>query len=85
MENLHKLKELNYLNLALNNISVIENIERCESLSKLDLTCNFIECKNLLESLLNLKKCQSIREVYFIGNPFTDFEGHRELTIALVP
>jgi protein TilB len=32
MENLNKLKELEYLNLALNNISKIENIERCESL-----------------------------------------------------
>ena len=85
MENLHKLKELNYLNLALNNISLIENIDRCESLSKLDLTCNFISCENLFKSLLNLKKCKSIREVYFLGNPFTDFEDHRELIIALVP
>lgn len=32
MENLNKLKELEYLNLALNNISKIENIQRCESL-----------------------------------------------------
>ena len=32
MENLNKLKELEYLNLALNNISKIENIEGCESL-----------------------------------------------------
>lgn len=32
MENLHKLKELEYLNLALNNISKIEGISGCESL-----------------------------------------------------
>jgi protein TilB len=32
MENLNKLKELEYLNLALNNISKIEGINRCESL-----------------------------------------------------
>lgn len=32
MENLSKLKELEYLNLALNNIHVIEGIEQCESL-----------------------------------------------------
>jgi protein TilB len=32
MENLNKLKELEYLNLALNNIAKIEGIERCESL-----------------------------------------------------
>jgi protein TilB len=43
IENLSKLKELDYLNLALNNISIIENLEGCESLRKLDLTVNFIE------------------------------------------
>ena len=32
MENLNRLKELEYLNLALNNISLIEGIDRCESL-----------------------------------------------------
>lgn len=47
MENLNKLKELDYLNLALNNISVIEGIERCESLRKLDLTLNFVDLEDL--------------------------------------
>lgn len=42
MENLTKLKELEYLNLALNSIKKIEGIEQCESLVKLDLTVNFI-------------------------------------------
>jgi protein TilB len=32
MENLNRLKSLEYLNLALNNIQKIEGIERCESL-----------------------------------------------------
>jgi protein TilB len=32
MENLSKLKDLEYLNLAINNISKIENLEGCESL-----------------------------------------------------
>jgi Leucine-rich repeat (LRR) protein len=41
-ENLHKLKDLEYLNLAVNNIRRIENLDRCESLTKLDLTLNFI-------------------------------------------
>ena len=43
MENLNKLKELEYLNLALNNVSKIENIEGCESLRKLDMTVNFVD------------------------------------------
>ena len=32
MENLSRLKDLEYLNLALNNFTKIENIEGCESL-----------------------------------------------------
>jgi protein TilB len=32
MENLNRLKSLEYLNLALNNISLIEGIDKCESL-----------------------------------------------------
>lgn len=36
LRGLNKLKELEYLNLALNNISKIEGIEGCESLKKWD-------------------------------------------------
>lgn len=72
MENLTKLKELNYLNLALNNIEVIEGLEGCESLEKLDMTCNFIQPERFFESLLNLKKCPSIRELHLLGNPLTE-------------
>lgn len=32
IENLEKLKELEYANFAVNNISMIENLEQCESL-----------------------------------------------------
>lgn len=32
LENLDKLRELEYLNLAVNSISLIENLENCESL-----------------------------------------------------
>lgn len=37
IENLDKLKELDYLNLAVNNISMIENLEHCESLKYINL------------------------------------------------
>lgn len=72
MENLNKLKELDYLNLALNNIGMIENIEGCESLRKLDLTVNFIELESLKESCENLAKCPAIRELYLTGNPCSE-------------
>ena len=42
IENVSKLKDLEYINLALNNVTIIENLEGCESLEKLDLTLNFI-------------------------------------------
>jgi protein TilB len=72
MENLTRLKELNYLNLALNNIEVIEGLEGCESLEKLDMTCNFVQPDRFFESLLNLKKCPTIRELHLMGNPLTE-------------
>ena len=85
IENLHKLKELEYLNLALNNIEKIENLENCESLKKLDLTCNFILAKNFLESCFNLRKIEQIREIFFMGNPCTDFKKYKQILIVLVP
>ena len=51
IENLNKMRELEYLNLALNNIKVIEGIENCESLMKLDLTVNFVDLQNIEKSV----------------------------------
>jgi len=34
---------------------------------------------------MNLKKVCSIREIYFLGNPCSDWKGHRPLAIAVVP
>lgn len=72
MENLSKLKELTYLNLALNNIEVVEGLEGCESLEKLDMTCNFIGLDKLFQSLLHLKQVTSLKELHFLGNPLTE-------------
>lgn len=72
MEGLSKLKELEYLNLAINNIDMIEGVEGCECLNKLDLTCNFIELKHFMRSVTNLRKVKSLREIYLLGNPCTE-------------
>lgn len=53
-ENVSRMKKLEYLNLALNNIEVVENLEGCESLNKLDLTVNFV---GKLTSIESLKVC----------------------------
>jgi protein TilB len=82
LENLSKLKRLVYLQLALNNIKVIENLQGCESLQKLDLTVNFIEDLICIESLA----CNMhLRELYLVGNPCAEKKGYREFVITALP
>jgi protein TilB len=69
MENLVHLKELEYLNLALNNVQKIEGLQNCEFLKKLDLTVNFINFSNLKESIDHLFLCKNLNELYMMGNP----------------
>ncbi|GFR98501.1 leucine-rich repeat-containing protein 6 [Elysia marginata] len=54
IENVGRLKKLEYINLALNNVEKIENLEGCESLKKLDLTVNFVGELTSVESLKGL-------------------------------
>uniref|UniRef100_A0A5K3FML2 LRRcap domain-containing protein n=1 Tax=Mesocestoides corti TaxID=53468 RepID=A0A5K3FML2_MESCO len=82
IENISRLKELEYLNLALNNIEVIENLEGCESLKKLELTVNFIGDLTSVENLINL---ENLEELYLVGNPCTEYAGYREYVIATLP
>ncbi|CAI2734231.1 unnamed protein product [Schistosoma spindalis] len=82
IENLSKLKKLEYLNLALNNIEKVENLEGCESLKKLDLTINFIGDLFSIESLGNV---HFLEELYLTGNPCTEYPGYREFVIATLP
>ncbi|NWS70350.1 TILB protein, partial [Crotophaga sulcirostris] len=79
IENVGKLKKLEYLNLALNNIERIENLEGCEELKKLDLTANFI---GELSSIEALKYNIHLKELFLVGNPCTEFEGYRQFVVA---
>uniref|UniRef100_A0A8C0UK57 Leucine-rich repeat-containing protein 6 n=1 Tax=Cyanistes caeruleus TaxID=156563 RepID=A0A8C0UK57_CYACU len=79
IENVGKLKKLEYLNVALNNIERVENLEGCEDLKKLDLTANFIGELSSIESL----KCNiHLKELFLMGNPCTEFEGYRQFVVA---
>uniref|UniRef100_A0A671N936 Leucine-rich repeat-containing protein 6 n=1 Tax=Sinocyclocheilus anshuiensis TaxID=1608454 RepID=A0A671N936_9TELE len=82
IENVGRLKKLEYLNLALNNTEVIENLEGCESLQKLDLTVNFV---GKLSSVESLKQNVLLRELYLVGNPCTEFHGYRQYVVACLP
>ncbi|KAM6375931.1 LOW QUALITY PROTEIN: dynein axonemal assembly factor 11 [Alca torda] len=79
IENVGKLKKLEYLNVALNNIERIENLEGCEELKKLDLTANFIGELSSIETL----QCNiHLNELFLVGNPCTEFEGYRQYVVA---
>lgn len=67
--------------MALNNITHIENLHRCESLCKLDLTMNFIPTANL-SSLENLAPLYNLRELHLLGNPCTQWEWYRDYVSA---
>lgn len=82
IENVSKLKKLEYLNLALNNIERIENLNALESLTKLDLTLNFI---GELTSVENLQDNYNLKDLILTGNPCADYEGYREYVITVLP
>lgn len=82
IENVGRLKKLEYINLALNNVEKIENLEGCESLKKLDLTVNFV---GELTSIESLKQLYNFRELFLTGNPCADYEHYREYVVATLP
>ncbi|EDW65256.1 protein tilB [Drosophila virilis] len=79
LENLHKLKRLEYLNVAVNNIERIENLESLESLNKLDLTLNFVGELTSIESLIGN---YNLRELVLIGNPCVDYPHYRDFVVG---
>lgn len=66
-ENVSRLKNLEYLNLALNMVEKIENLEGCESLKKLDLTLNFV---GDISSVVNLSPN------YYLEQLWVKFSGY---------
>ncbi|XP_033645010.1 protein tilB homolog isoform X1 [Asterias rubens] len=82
IENVSRLKKLEYLNLALNNVEKIENLGGCETLKKLDLTINFV---GEITSVESLRDNYNLRELFLTGNPCTKFKGYREYVIAVLP
>eukprot|EP00192_Tetraselmis_astigmatica_P004398 CAMPEP_0117686704 /NCGR_PEP_ID=MMETSP0804-20121206/22631_1 /TAXON_ID=1074897 /ORGANISM="Tetraselmis astigmatica, Strain CCMP880" /LENGTH=429 /DNA_ID=CAMNT_0005498493 /DNA_START=619 /DNA_END=1908 /DNA_ORIENTATION=+ len=84
LQNLHKLKELEYLNMAVNNIVKIENLQRCESLTRLDLTVNFVDKAGLL-SVHSLEANYHLADLFLLGNPCADWPGYRPYIVAALP
>ena len=85
IENLHHLKDLEYLNLALNNISAVEGLQNCEFLYKLDLTVNFVDLDELEAAMDHLSGRERLRDLYMMGNPCTLWPGFVSYAIARLP
>jgi len=79
-----KFKELEYLNLAVNSVSKIKGLRRCESLRKLDMTLNFLDLEDLKSSCEELEWNPGISELYLMGNPCLDWEHCNDYIIAKV-
>ncbi|KAG2387106.1 hypothetical protein C9374_002141 [Naegleria lovaniensis] len=82
IKNLHHLKDLRYLNMAVNNLTRVEGLESNEHLEKLDLTANFVW--DLL-SVERLKCNYNLKELHLLGNPCTKYENYRLFVIGTLP
>ena len=72
IENLTRLRSLEYLNLSMNSVERIENLETCEALERLDLTLNFIG--ELTEGLTELAEGNPhLGELHLTGNPCSKY------------
>ena len=78
------MQELQHLNIAVNNLTKVQNLQGCESLRKLDLTVNFIPKAGLL-SLSSLKSNSQLQELHLLGNPCASWQHYRPYVIALLP
>jgi len=85
IEYLQRLKQLKYINLALNNITSIEGLEENECLEKLALTVNFLDVDTFESSMEHLgKKVPSLWDLYLTGNPVFYLDGYRSFVIYKV-
>ena len=68
----------------MNNVTRVQNLQRCESLRRLDLTVNFLPPAALL-SLASLRDNELLEELHLTGNPCTLWQGYRAFVIATLP
>jgi protein TilB len=86
IENLVHLKDLEYLNMALNNVKKIEGLQNCEFLNKIDLTVNFIDVDELEDSINHLVGSSNLKDLYMMGNPCqVDWPGFESFVVAKLP
>eukprot|EP00550_Attheya_septentrionalis_P007418 CAMPEP_0198295722 /NCGR_PEP_ID=MMETSP1449-20131203/29214_1 /TAXON_ID=420275 /ORGANISM="Attheya septentrionalis, Strain CCMP2084" /LENGTH=454 /DNA_ID=CAMNT_0043996115 /DNA_START=26 /DNA_END=1390 /DNA_ORIENTATION=+ len=83
---LRSFKCLEYLNLALNNISAIEGLHHLQwTLEKLDLTLNFIDVDTFADSVTELAALSHLKDLCLMGNPCAGWKGYRPYLLARLP
>ena len=60
-------------------------MDGCESLTKLDLTANFIGAPGGLLSVAELQHNRALTELFLAGNPCAKHDGYRDFVIATLP
>ena len=70
--------------MAVNNLTKVQNLQRCESLQKLDLTVNFLDKAGLL-SVQSLQHNEHLSELYLLGNPCAEWSGYRLFIVGTLP
>lgn len=68
----------------MNNIAKVQNLQRCESLRRLDLTLNFVDRAGLL-SLASMCENEFLEDLHLVGNPCTRWAGYRPYVVGLLP
>ena len=72
--------------MALNNVSKIEGLDKCEFLNKLDLTVNFVDVDELEASMDHLSEREHLKDLYMMGNPCeANWPGFKNYVIARLP
>ena len=72
------------MNLAVNNITKVQGLQQCESLTKLDLTLNFIDKQGLL-NIASLQRNASLTDLTLVGNPCEGWAHYRSYVIINIP
>lgn len=85
MRGFERLRDLRYLNLALNNVTRIDGLQHAEFLDKLDLTVNFVDIHAFEASIEHLAPLSHLRELHLVGNPAMDWAGARAFVAARLP
>ena len=72
------------MNVAINNITTVQGLDRCESLAHLDISLNFVPVGGLA-ALADLAALPHLRRLSLLGNPCARWKDYRPFVISTLP